>query len=151
WSEWVCVNSTASTDAQDRPTLARRDDSWRGPRPRSIRTPKPSTSTRLALPPLPLARTVKRNAIRRPFHSGILFPRHAACAPSVSRLRATYQHSREGFVVPMPARAVCASPAELDRPRGARCNGPVERHSSRTDAMESLEHPPPWLLRPLPV
>src|SRR5581483_12102625 len=52
---------------QSRPVPANRLAIWRGPRPRSSRTPKPAASTRLALPPLPLASTVKRSVIPSPF------------------------------------------------------------------------------------
>src|SRR5262245_61010598 len=44
----------------------RRSASCRGPRPASIKTPKPSASSKLALPELPLASTVKCMPIRVP-------------------------------------------------------------------------------------
>src|SRR5437867_550635 len=53
----------ACTRSHDSPTEFMRAASCRGPNPTSNSTPKPSVSTTLALPPLPLARTVNRKAI----------------------------------------------------------------------------------------
>src|SRR5262245_11029606 len=55
---------TAWTRCQPAPASSRRSLSRRGPRPASMSTPKPSPCSRLALPLLPLARTVNCATIR---------------------------------------------------------------------------------------
>src|SRR6266536_3800127 len=67
-------------EAHEAPAADRRAASWRGPRPASISRPKPSHSTSVALPPLPLASTVNRSPIRTP-PAGMTTRRLRLCTP----------------------------------------------------------------------
>src|SRR5262245_25310842 len=69
WSVCVCVSRQACTDCQERPATESRPARTRGPIPASSRTPKPSVSMTLALPALPLARTVNRRVIECSWNS----------------------------------------------------------------------------------
>jgi hypothetical protein len=92
WSVWVWVRTTAEMRSQDAPTDWRRAVRNRGCSPQSMSRPKPSSSSREAFPPLPLASTVNRAVIE-------------SCPLSITSAGAPVRTRGEGEIeVRLPAR-----------------------------------------------